>query len=225
MYITAGHRMVATTPTSITRAFRGSAVKSASFPEVSVDSLWTDEVHCAFIQKGICFILAFSFSHVPWHSPHSRTLHSVWFLFRQSKRLGSCMSCSVVPRTMRAAQHTQRVHKTLRYFLGCVSHSVRLFVTPYTVAHQVLCPCNSPDKNTGVGCHFFLQRIFQTQGVNQRLLCCKWSPALQADSLPAEPPVQFSHSIVSDSFDPMNCSTPGLPVHHQLRESTQIHFH
>ena len=24
---------------------------------------------------------------------------------------------------------------------------------------------------------------------------------------------------------PMNCSTPGLPVHHQLLESTQIHVH
>ena len=25
--------------------------------------------------------------------------------------------------------------------------------------------------------------------------------------------------------DPMNCSTPGLPVHHQLREFTQTHVH
>ena len=25
--------------------------------------------------------------------------------------------------------------------------------------------------------------------------------------------------------NPMNCSTPGLPVHHQLRESTQTHVH
>ena len=25
--------------------------------------------------------------------------------------------------------------------------------------------------------------------------------------------------------DPMNCNTPGLPVHHQLPESTQIHVH
>ena len=35
--------------------------------------------------------------------------------------------------------------------------------------------------------------------------------------------VQFSHSVVSDSFDPMNHSMPGLPVHHQLLESTQTH--
>ena len=37
--------------------------------------------------------------------------------------------------------------------------------------------------------------------------------------------IQFSHSVVSDSFDPMNRSTPGLPVHHQLPEFTQTHIH
>ena len=26
-------------------------------------------------------------------------------------------------------------------------------------------------------------------------------------------------------YDPMNCSMPGLPVHHQLPESTQTHVH
>ena len=34
--------------------------------------------------------------------------------------------------------------------------------------------------------------------------------------------VEFSHSVVSD---PMDCSTPDLPVHHQLPESTQTHVH
>ena len=34
--------------------------------------------------------------------------------------------------------------------------------------------------------------------------------------------VHFSRSVVSD---PMNCSTPGLPVHHQLLEFTQTHVH
>ena len=37
--------------------------------------------------------------------------------------------------------------------------------------------------------------------------------------------VQFSRSVVSDSCDPMNRSTPGLPVHHQLPEFTQTHVH
>ena len=37
--------------------------------------------------------------------------------------------------------------------------------------------------------------------------------------------VQFSHSVMSDYCDPMNRSTPGLPVRHQLPEVTQTHVH
>ena len=36
---------------------------------------------------------------------------------------------------------------------------------------------------------------------------------------------QISRSVVSDSLWPMNHSTPGLPVHHQLPEFTQTHAH
>ena len=43
---------------------------------------------------------------------------------------------------------------------------------------RLLCPQNSPGKNTAVACHFLLQGIFLTQGLNQHLL--QW----QADSLP-----------------------------------------
>ena len=32
---------------------------------------------------------------------------------------------------------------------------------------------------------------------------------------------QFSHSVVSNSLQPMNCSTAGFPVHHQLLEFAQ----
>ena len=37
--------------------------------------------------------------------------------------------------------------------------------------------------------------------------------------------VQFSPSVVSDFFDPMDGSRPGFPVHHQLLELTQTHIH
>ena len=37
--------------------------------------------------------------------------------------------------------------------------------------------------------------------------------------------VQFSHSVVSDSCDPMDCSTPGITVHQQLPKLTQTHVH
>ena len=36
---------------------------------------------------------------------------------------------------------------------------------------RLLCPWDSPGKNTGVGCHPLLQGIFPTQGSNPRLLC------------------------------------------------------
>ena len=41
------------------------------------------------------------------------------------------------------------------------------------------------------------------------------------------PSVQFSSVAQSCPIlcDPMNCSTPGLPVHHQLPEFTQTHVH
>ena len=34
-------------------------------------------------------------------------------------------------------------------------------------------PWDFPGKNTGVGCHFLLQRIFPTQGLNPSLLHCR----------------------------------------------------
>ena len=42
---------------------------------------------------------------------------------------------------------------------------VRLFATPWTVA-WLLHPWDFPGKSTGVGCHFLLQEIFLTQGLN-----------------------------------------------------------
>ena len=46
-------------------------------------------------------------------------------------------------------------------------------------------PWNFPGKNTGVGCHFLLQGIFPTQGLNSPLLCLLHC---QVDSLPLVPP-------------------------------------
>ena len=47
------------------------------------------------------------------------------------------------------------------------SHA-QLFATPWTVfCTKLLCPVDFLGKNTRVGCHFFLQGIFPTQGLNQ----------------------------------------------------------
>ena len=38
---------------------------------------------------------------------------------------------------------------------------------------RLLCPWDSPGKNTGVGCHSLLQGIFAAQGWNSGLLNCR----------------------------------------------------
>ena len=55
------------------------------------------------------------------------------------------------------------------------------FSSVFTISTRFLCLWDSPGRNTGMGCHAFLQGIFLTQWLNLHLL--KW----QADSL------QLSH--------------------------------
>ena len=57
------------------------------------------------------------------------------------------------------------------------------------------------------------------------LLECLWKQANVSHA--SSPPAQFS-SVTQSCLtlcDPMDCSTPGLLVHHQLLEFTQIHVH
>ena len=82
-----------------------------------------------------------------------------------------------------------------------------------------------------VGCHALLQGIFLTWGSNMYLLHLPW----QVGSLPLAPPGKplFNQSAQFSSFaqswptlcHPMDCNTPGLPVHHPLRVLTQTHVH
>ena len=64
----------------------------------------------------------------------------------------------------------------------CLVMSDSSAATPRTVAPRLLCPWDPPGKNIGVGCHFPLQGLFLTQGLNPPLL--HW----QADSMPLAPP-------------------------------------
>ena len=67
--------------------------------------------------------------------------------------------------------------------LGGFSH-FQLCVTPWTATARLLCPWDSPGKNTGVGCRALLLGIFLTQESNLHLLGL---PVL-AGSLPLAPP-------------------------------------
>ena len=90
-------------------------------------------------------------------------------------------------------------------------------------------PSISPGQDTGVGSPSLLQGIFPTQELNRGLLHCGWilyQPSYQGSSQSISS-VQFSSVTQSCPIlcDPMNLSTPGLPVYHQLPESTQTHVH
>ena len=57
------------------------------------------------------------------------------------------------------------------------------------------------------------------------VVCQHYKKLWQDGSTLLNDSVLFSCSVMSYSCDPMNRSTPGLPVHHQLPESTQTHVH
>ena len=63
-----------------------------------------------------------------------------------------------------------------------MSNSLQLYGLQPT---RLLCPWDSPGKNTGVGCHALLQGIFLTQGSNPCLLSLLHC---QVGSLPLAPP-------------------------------------
>ena len=84
-------------------------------------------------------------------------------------------------------------------------------------------PCPSPGESswlrdrTFVSCSSCIAGRFFTSEPPRKLLFIYYNG------------VQTAFSSVAQSCptlcDPMNCSTPGLPVHHQLPEFTQTHVH
>ena len=108
------------------------------------------------------------------------------------------------------------IHTTFICLLVCLAAQWCLsrFATPWTKPARLLCPWDSPGKNTGVGCHALLQGIFSIQGSNLHLLCLlHW----QAGSLPLVIPAAAAKSLQScptlcDPRDgsPLGSSAPGI---------------
>ena len=78
--------------------------------------------------------------------------------------------------------------RTLLLLLLSRSSRVRLCATPQTAAHQAPPSLGSPGRNTGVGCHFLLQRM-KVKSQSEVVQSC---PTL---------------------CDPMDCSLLGSSVH------------
>ena len=105
-------------------------------------------------------------------------------------------------------------------------------MTTWTVAHQAPLSVGFARQESWSGLPFSSPGDLPNPGIEPEF------PALGADSLPLAPPGKTCQRIKSFSVqfgsvsqlcqilcDPMNCSTPGLPVHHQLPEFTQTHIH
>ena len=71
---------------------------------------------------------------------------------------------------------------------------VCLFATLWTVAHQGPLPMEFSRQDYWRGCLALLQRIFLTQGLNPRLMHCRWSPALTGRFF-ATSPVQMLYHL------------------------------
>ena len=97
---------------------------------------------------------------------------------------------------------------------------------------------HDPDKHKGVITH--LEPDILECEVKWALGSITMNKASRGDEIPVElfqslkdDAVKVVHSVQFSSVaqscptlcDPMNCSTPGLPVHHQLPEFTQTHVH
>ena len=70
----------------------------------------------------------------------------------------------------------------------CCSVAVKSCLDSSVTPWRLICPRDSPGKNTRVSFHFLLQEIFPTQGLNPHLL--NW----QVDSLP------LSHQRITSKF-------------------------
>ena len=92
---------------------------------------------------------------------------------------------------------------------------VRLYATPQMAAHQAPPPRDSPGKNTGVGCHALLQRIFLTQGSNPGLPHCRQILSHQG-----------SLYIIIHLSKPTGCATlkVNFNLHYELRVICQHGF-
>ena len=108
---------------------------------------------------------------------------------------------------------------------------VRFFTTPWTVSHQLPLSMGFSRQEYWNGLPFPLPEDLSDPGIEPTSLA---SPALAGGFFTTNitweaknMTIQFSSvsQLCPILCNPMDCSTPGLPVHHLLPEFTQTHVH
>ena len=69
--------------------------------------------------------------------------------------------------------HNGKQHEKKSIYVCAKSFQLCPTLCNPTQPTRLLCPWDSPGKNTGVGCHSLLQGIFLIQGLNLGLLYCR----------------------------------------------------
>ena len=141
-----------------------------AYPKICIkESLYSDEKSMTIKKVSECY---FKFRIKVWYK-YLFHMYSFEFLNcfykRCSERKWKTQICSqkTRPCSLTPVEVSSRV-----YVLSCliVSGSLR----PHGLQPaRLLCPWDSPGKNTRVGCHALLQEIFPTQGSNQGLEHCR----------------------------------------------------
>ena len=105
-----------------------------------------------------------------------RTGHGTmdWFQIGKGVHQGCILSSWLFNLYAEYIMQNARLHEAQAGIKIEVSQSFPTICNQWAVAcTKLLCPWNSPGKNTGVGCHFLLQGIFLTQGLNPGLTHCR----------------------------------------------------
>ena len=134
-----------------------------------LEKKWSHSTYCS--QNTHKIIIKWKKS---WYKPDCKTLYqpelvhtALYVKWRNGAQITFCCVCLSI--------HCKIAKRNCKKCMKSVSHSV----LSNSLQHhglqptRLLCPWNSPGKNTGVGCYFLLQGIFLTQGIKPR------SPALQ----------------------------------------------
>ena len=137
------------------------------------------------VTPGVSWLLTFAFQ-----SPIMK-IHLFWVLVLEGL-IGLHKTVE-----LQLLQHYWSGHRLvlLWYWVVCLGNEQRSCCHFWDCVQVLHFGLFCPGKNTGVGCHALLQRIFPTRGSNS---CLPASPALQRDSLPTEPP--------GNSRQPINAS-------------------